>query len=224
MARTVSYARQTLDSPNPLARFAHRSRYKVSLDLADRLLPQHGALVDFGAGEGTFLDKFQARRADAQLTAIEPHMTIAFPNIARVPSIWEIPEGTVDLVAAFEVLEHVTDEGLADFLAGARKALKPGGRLLVTVPIMYGVAVPVKEASRAILHRRLGDTGPVEMLKAMMGVPIPRAANRLTSHKGFDFRQLRKEIAGTFTIIEETRSPFPKAPWWLNSQAIFISE
>ena len=224
MARTLSYAQQTHDSPNPLTRFAHRSRYKLSLELADELLPQAGTLVDFGAGEGTFLNKIGQQRPDAALIAIEPFQTIAFPDIARVSEIGDIAAQSVDLVGAFEVLEHVTDEQLRDFLSGTRTILKPGGKLLVTVPIMYGLALPVKELSRAVLHRRLSDTPVVDILKGTAGVPIARASNRLGSHRGFDFRWLRGEIAAAFKITREFYSPFPKAPWWANSQAVFVAE
>lgn len=136
----------------------------------------------------------------------------------------EIERGSVDVVGAFEVLEHVTDDELRDFLAEARAVLKPGGKLLVTVPIMYGLALPVKELSRALLHRRLSDTPALDLVKATFGIPIARAADRLSSHRGFDFRWLRGRIAETFRIADETRSPFAMAPWWVNSQAIFIAE
>jgi SAM-dependent methyltransferase len=43
-----------------------------------------------------------------------------------------LPDGCLDLVVAAEVLEHIDDLGpvLADF----RRLLKPGGRLLVSLP------------------------------------------------------------------------------------------
>ena len=224
MARWLSYAHQTHDSPNPLARFAHRSRYKLSVELAERLLPNGGTLVDFGAGEGTFLDKVGQRRPDARLLAIEPHQTIDLPDVVRIARIEDIPERSADLVAAIEVLEHLTDEQLRDFLTAAKAILKPGGKLLVSVPIMYGLALPVKELSRTLLHRRWSDTRAGELLKATAGIPIGRPANRAGSHKGFDFRSLRWEIAAAFRIAEERYSPFPSVPWWVNSQAIFVAE
>ena len=55
-------------------------------------------------------------------------------------------------------------------------------------------------------------------------MPIARASNRLGSHRGFDFRWLRGEIAAAFKITREFYSPFPKAPWWANSQAVFVAE
>jgi SAM-dependent methyltransferase len=224
MARWLTYAQQTHDSPNPIARFAHRRRYEAALALADMLLPKGGTLVDFGAGEGTFLDKIGRRRPDARLLAIEPYQTIALPDVARVPGMTDLEERSADVVAAIEVLEHLADDDLHDFFLAARAVLKPGGSLLVTVPIMYGLALPVKELSRAIVHRRLSEARVSEILIASLGFPIVRTTNRLGSHKGFDFRQLRQEMAAAFSITEKRYSPFPRAPWWVNSQAIFVAE
>jgi len=150
-------------------------------------------------------------------------MTLRYPDIDTVSTIWDIEENSIDVVTALEVSEHLSDDELTDFLRGARRALKPGGRLVVTVPVMYGLMLPVKELSRLLLHRRLGATGPIEILKASVGIPIARTQQRLVSHKGFDFRWLRQEISKQFEIADETYSPFASLPWWLNSQAIFVA-
>ena len=223
VSREVPYSAQTYDSPNPIARFAHRTRYRVSLATASRLLPEGGSMVDFGAGDGTFLHRFGAERPDARLVAIEPYMTIRHPGIAQVADLGEVEPASVDLIGTFEVLEHVTDAELAGFLANARRALKPGGLLLVTVPIMYGAMLPVKELSRMVLYRRLSESSPAEIARATLGRPITRPEDRLPTHKGFDFRWLEGELAGSFAIRETFFSPFPALPWWLNSQAIFVA-
>lgn len=222
MARAVSYEEQTLNSPNPITRFAHRSRYKVSLDLGDKLLPKGGVIVDFGAGQGTYLAKLHKIRPEARLIAIEPYMAIDYPFIESVMGGELLKSDSVDLMTAFECLEHVTDEQLSTFLENTKSALKPRGHLLVTVPIMYGLMLPVKEMSRAVLHRRLTDTGAVDLVKASFGRTITRATDRLTSHRGFDFRWLKRELAKHFTIDRLSFSPFGGLPWWLNSQAVFV--
>jgi SAM-dependent methyltransferase len=223
MTRVVSYAEQTLDSPNPITRFAHRSRYRISLDLSDRLLPPGGLMVDFGAGEGAFLDKLGRRRPDAQLLAIEPYMELRFPNIRQVARLSDVEPGSVDLIGGFEVLEHVSDEDLTSFFGDVQRALKADGVLLVTVPIMYGLGLPVKALAAALLHRRRIEFSLPELAKATLGIPIARPALRSGTHKGFDFRWLDREIASAFTIRERSFSPFPKLPWWCNSQAVFVA-
>ena len=64
-------------------------------------------------------------RSDADLRLVEPDGTVPLGH------------GEVDLVWCSEVLEHVADT--TSFLTEARRVLKPGGRILVTVPD-HGVA------------------------------------------------------------------------------------
>ena len=222
MSRVVSYEQQTLNSPNPFTRLAHRSRYKVSLELTARLLPPGGRVVDFGAGQGTFLAKLREVRPDVRLTAIEPFMRIDYPFIERITAIEDLEPNPASLVTAFETLEHVSDDQLNRFLKGAARAIGGNGRVLVTVPIMYGATLPVKEVSRMLLHRRASDIPVGELLRATFGRPIPRTPDRNSSHKGFDFRWLDSELARELEITERSYSPFPALPWWLNSQAILI--
>jgi SAM-dependent methyltransferase len=47
--------------------------------------------------------------------------------------------GEFDVVIASEVLEHLSDDDLHSSLGAARAKLRPGGRLLVTVPNGYGL-------------------------------------------------------------------------------------
>jgi hypothetical protein len=187
------------------------------------LLPHTGSIVDFGAGQGYFLSRLHDVRPDARLIAIEPYMEIASPFIERITTMDDLASGSIDLVTAFETLEHVEDDHLAAFLAATDNALTGQGKLLVTVPIMYGATLILKEASRAAIYRRWGDTNASELIRATFGRPIARTAQRRFSHKGFDFRALRSTIAERFAIAEIAYSPFPSLPWWLNSQAIFVA-
>lgn len=102
-------------------------------------------LVDFGCGNGAqtalfvplfdhvtgvdvqpeFLAEFQAG-IDRQGWA--PRVIAAPLQEGRIP----LPDGCADVVTCFTVLEHVPDEAAA--LAEMRRVLKPGGRLLISVP------------------------------------------------------------------------------------------
>jgi len=73
----VSYDRQTVNAPNRLARFSHRSRAKNSVIIADKYLRNGGVLVDFGAGTGLFLTSLGDKRPDVSLFAIEPFMPLS---------------------------------------------------------------------------------------------------------------------------------------------------
>jgi len=51
-----NYAKQTTQSPNPLARYAHNMRIKQSVNLALKY-SGNGKILDYGAGFGIFISK-----------------------------------------------------------------------------------------------------------------------------------------------------------------------
>ena len=217
----VSYDRQTINSPNPLARYAHRSRVAKSVAFADENLPRNGVVVDFGAGTGLFLSTLGDKRPDATLYAIEPYMPAASdPRIHYVPNFDKLTVSP-DLITAFETCEHLSDANAEQFLSESRRALKPDGKLIVSVPIMIGGALLLKELNRSILFRRKSDYSASELLAGVMGRAVARPADRNPTHKGFDFRWLRGLIRERFVIETEILSPLP-LPWWANSQIFFI--
>ena len=72
MSKEIPYEEQTLNHPNPIARFAHQARYSNSLSLVVKALPPDGTILDFGAGQGEFLHRLGSLRPDARLLAFEP--------------------------------------------------------------------------------------------------------------------------------------------------------
>ena len=81
-------------------------------------------LAQFGRVEATELNA--AARAIATKRLGRPVRPAALPDLSKFKA------GTFDLVALLDVLEHVADDAAA--LGAIRTLLKPGGRLLVTVP------------------------------------------------------------------------------------------
>jgi ubiquinone/menaquinone biosynthesis C-methylase UbiE len=75
-------------------------------------------VLDLGCGAGRFLGALREAGADVRL--LEPDGSLPLGH------------GEVDLVWCSEVLEHVADTAHA--LLESRRVLRPGGRLLVTVP------------------------------------------------------------------------------------------
>ena len=221
----IPYHRQTIGSLNPAKRFAHRSRLRRAAIITDDLLPEGGSLLDFGAGAGKFLGDMRARRPDAVLFGYDKFKGKSTEGATYVPTMADLPDQSLDVLTAFEVLEHVIDEDRESFILAARRLLKKTGCLIVSVPIMYGPITLVKEASQMISRRRgMGYTLP-ELGRVLIGRPIPRppTAVRYQTHKGFDFRRLRSRLSCEFCVEKEVVSPFPALPWILNSQVFFIS-
>lgn len=104
--------------------------------------PQSGeTLLDFGCGTGILLPTWAGARA--RVWAADLHLEMARSLARRFAlegvtfvgaSEWEaaIPDGSVDVIVAANVLEHVEDRPA--LYAAFRRKLAPGGRLVVSGP------------------------------------------------------------------------------------------
>ena len=101
-----------------------------------RLLPDaRGSILDVGCGAQPYRTLVHP---DATYTGIDyadarRHFGYSMPDTTYYEGgRWPVPDASVDLVLSTETLEHVADPPA--FLAEAFRCLKPGGRLLLTVP------------------------------------------------------------------------------------------
>jgi hypothetical protein len=190
--------------------------------VVSRLAPSHGVVLDFGAGQGEFLHRLCAARPDLRLAAVEPYMRIRYPGIVSHASMGAVADGSVDVLCAFETLEHVSEDEVESFIAHANRVCRPMARIVISVPIMQGLALPVKEISRSILFRRLSDYRLLELARGTLGITVRRADNVLLSHRGFDHRVLFGRLKAELVMLERFCSPFRVLPWWCNSQSFFV--
>ena len=219
----VSYDRQTLKTPNPIARFAHRRRYATTLDLVSRLVPDRGRLLDFGCGTGSFLIQLAEAKPGLDLFGFDPESGHVAQQYAHVANMLAVPDASLDVVCCFETLEHLHPHEFADFVAHTKRVLRANGLLVVSVPIIGGPPLLIKELNRMVLFRRKTDYLTGELLQAaLFGRPAPRADNIRGSHKGFDFQALRGGLLKEFALIETRYSPIPALPWFLNSQVFWV--
>jgi hypothetical protein len=220
--RAFSYDDRTVNSRNPLARFAHRTRISRSLKLCERYLPPTGTLVDFGAGTGLLLHTLRQRVPTADLIGVEPYMQSRYPESARyVPDLSSVGPDRADVIGAFEVCEHLYEWQLKDFLSKSAKAMRSNGRLIISVPITIGIAAVVKQLNFLLFfggHKiHFGNT-----FRATLGRSVERTGNPRFTHEGFDFRWLREVLLAEFTVERMELSPFRLLPWYFNSQVFFI--
>jgi SAM-dependent methyltransferase len=123
--RTVAAARRSLDLQ------AASAWNDLQLLLADA----HGDVLDVGAGAQPYRPLMPA---DARYRAID--VAVAGEAFGyEVPDTeyfegdrWPVDDASVDVVLATETLEHVPEPAV--FLAEARRVLRPGGRIVLTVP------------------------------------------------------------------------------------------
>jgi SAM-dependent methyltransferase len=129
------------------------------------------AFLEIGCGTGAFLRSL-APRSPLRLVGSEVSLRGLRSAKAQCPGIELIQlDATAipfaeefDAVGAFDVIEHVDDD--AAVLRGIRRALKPGGRLILTVPqhpfLWSGLDVYLRHRrryTRAELARKLAAAG-----------------------------------------------------------------
>jgi len=109
--------------------------------------------LDVGCGLGAFMEA--ARESEWKVIGVEPsdyaarycREQLGFPVHQGTIKEVNLPEKYFDVVAAFDVLEHV--EGLSEFLSSLRRTLKSQGRFVVLVPNYEGLVFQLGR----ILHK-----------------------------------------------------------------------
>jgi SAM-dependent methyltransferase len=221
--REITYDQQTINARNPLARHAHRARMMLAQRVVREVCAQWGTVVDFGAGPGHFLHELGRVRPDIKLIGHDPFRAPDYPEVRYEEAMAGIESGSVDVLTAFEVCEHLYAHEVVNLLDEAQRILKPAGALVISVPIMYGAAIVPKALNWMTRRRtlRIEYTG-MEVLKSALGLRVARPDNPRPTHKGFDFRELRDSVAARFAIERAFQSPLPFFPWWLSSQYFMV--
>jgi SAM-dependent methyltransferase len=105
------------------------------------LTPEPGRVLDYGCGQGRYLDVVRERFPRARLAGCDVSQVALEQARARMPEAEYVamsdervalPDGSFDLIVSVEVLEHVGDVELATRELG--RLLAPGGRLVLTTP------------------------------------------------------------------------------------------
>lgn len=107
-------------------------------DFFARWIPESAALLDFGCGDGEFLQAVKARRrigADQRESVrdlLPPGVEFLLARGVALPAL---PAASVDVIFCSNLLEHLPDRAqLLALLAEFRRLLAPRGRLLVLGP------------------------------------------------------------------------------------------
>ncbi|HYT66977.1 MAG TPA: class I SAM-dependent methyltransferase [Vicinamibacterales bacterium] len=225
--------------------WSHGSRF----DLARRLVEPYagGRLLDYGCGDGTFVAMVHATFAATRGVDVEPGQIegcrtrlgdLPGVSFALTRDLGSSDARTWNIVTCMEVLEHCLEPERRHIIQELATLCAPGGRVVVSVPIETGPSVLGKQLVRAVAGlRRLGDYAhrerysPIEMARSVAGLPVSRVVYdgegatgpfMYYGHKGFEWRDVEREIGERLIIERRTFSPVPLTRSLLNSQAWFI--
>jgi 2-polyprenyl-3-methyl-5-hydroxy-6-metoxy-1,4-benzoquinol methylase len=202
----------------PASEAARRER--IFVPRVDRLLEicaRHGvptdALLEVGAGFGTFCSELQSRGVFRRVVGIEPTPELAGTCRSRGLEVIETPVeqvelesvGQFDVVASFEVIEHLFAP--AEFVAHMLRLLKPGGLMLLTCPNGHGFDIAtLGTVSTSVDHEHLNYFNP-ESLARLLASSGMQVLESLTPGR-LDAELVRnKVLEGEFSL---DRQPFLK--------------
>lgn len=153
------------------------ARRKVLTDLIRREVrpPADARILEVGCGTGhnlAMLGQFgwvDALELDDEARALAEKRLGKPIFSASLPELKGVPERHYDLIAALDVIEHVADDEAA--LASIARRLKPGGKLVMTVPAhqwMWSAHDVANHHQRRYSHRalrRLVEGSPLRLDK-----------------------------------------------------------
>jgi 2-polyprenyl-3-methyl-5-hydroxy-6-metoxy-1,4-benzoquinol methylase len=250
LLRQGHYARKQLFSRNAVVAWSHRRRFARALDLVTPYAG--GALLDYGCGDGTFIALAHDLFAESTGTDIDDaQVKGCSERLGSLSHVRFLPiadfrhaahRDRYDAIVCMEVLEHCPADVQPQVIGDLARLSRPGGVVVISVPIEIGPTLVAKQSVRAIAaasglteyaHReryrpaeflRMLTAGhaseierPVTVGTTDAGVPV-----RFHGHKGFNWHLLQRLIEAAFTIERRLYSPVPWTGSWLNSQVWFV--
>lgn len=132
------------------------------LELCKKYKKATNSILEIGAGFGTFCCEVMRRNVFDRIVAVEPTPGLAETCRSRGLEVIEMPveqiqlgpEDLFDVVASFEVIEHLFSP--ADFVKRMTGLLKPGGLLMLTCPNGLGFDIEtLGTSSNTVDHEHL---------------------------------------------------------------------
>ena len=169
-------------------------------------------VLDVGCGDGSFLEHLAARIGDRRVSYVGvDYSEYQLAKAARLPYEFHkcdlgegipLPDGSVDLVHAAEIIEHLYDPDL--LIEECARVLRPGGHLVVTTPnlhawynrvlflvgmqpIFHETSTRSTEVGAGVLRRFKRDSRPVGHLRLFNRAALIDLLRR----EGFDTVEIR---------------------------------
>jgi 2-polyprenyl-3-methyl-5-hydroxy-6-metoxy-1,4-benzoquinol methylase len=239
------YAEKQLYSPSRLIAFSHRSRFELAREL---VAPYAGRrLLDYGCGDGTFLERIVdlfpgAIGADIDRNQLDDcRRRLGAKRLDFCHTSELIDAGRrFDLIVCMETLEHCLAGAVTEILSDLRRLSDAAATVVISVPIEIGPPLLLKQAARRVMGwRKIGEYAymerysPLELLTMVFATDETRierpayaqaaaAGGAYHGHKGFNWKALRRELERSFEVEAVRFSPFGWSRGFASSQVWFV--
>ncbi len=181
-----------------------RPRAERLRDICGRFGLRGGTLLEVGAGFGTFCEEARRLGLFQRVLAVEPTPSLAESCRRRGLEVIQKPieqvgdAGPVDVIASFEVIEHLFSP--RDFVRHCAAVLRSGGILLLTCPNVRGFDISVlQQVSDAVDVEHLNYFHPASLSRLVTGCGF-QVLEVQTPGK-LDAELVRKKVlAGEFSL------------------------
>jgi len=185
------------------------------LALAAGLIKESESVLDYGCGDGYFLQMCLEVLSAENLVGYEPD-PVMYQEAVRethgtgiviLRTLDELHNKAFTKITCLETGEHLVGQELDTLLVNIERLLAQRGRIVISVPLEIGVPALLKNTFR-ILKGHIPDNFTfLNFWRMVFGVSIPRSTpeNRehghyIYSHMGFDHRQFEEMLARAFCI------------------------
>jgi 2-polyprenyl-3-methyl-5-hydroxy-6-metoxy-1,4-benzoquinol methylase len=230
------------NSRNGIISHIHRHRIERVRSAAFRYASPDARALDLGCGDGHLARLLSAGFSEVVGADITDDKLQAARNGDIPPNVSFVPvhdllklvaeRGPFDVVVISSVLQHVSDPARDEMFDLLERCTRPGGHVIVEVPIESGPILLVKTVGGAILRRitRGAYARPTYTMRELWmrrstrrTPPESRPAllsNRYYGHRGFSVEHLRRYVAQRLTIERVEPIPLP-ALGYFNLQVLF---
>lgn len=154
-----------------------------------------GRFVEMGAGTGMMTRLFLQMGfrgachdlGDDSRALMRQRFSQDRESVEVVDDLAELPDQSFDYLLAFEVLEHIEQD--LEVLRSWMRVLRPGGKILVSVPAharKYGrsdeLVGHVRRYERSELHKLLATAGVGEIRMINYGYPLTEITRRVSNY------------------------------------------
>jgi SAM-dependent methyltransferase len=183
LRETEGWRPPALRKPGRLRRFSDLQLASIWNDLRPLLANETGVVLDVGCGEQPYRSLLPRGNRYQGLDIAESGERFGYARsdtlyVSGYP--WPVVDCSVDLVLCTEVLEHVLDPGR--LLSEVQRCLRPGGRLLLTVPFAarwHFVPYDYWRFTPSSMAHLLKDAGFADVRVYGRGNPLTVAAQKV---------------------------------------------